>query len=162
VVVVRDPARFEVSYVSRTDAVPALQIAVGADDGELSIERDTGAAVLRGPSGRPRLRANRPVAFDASGSRREGSYVLADARTLKVDVDVRGMTPPIVIDPAFYIPFWTLTPAPAKPCPQARSIPRTAVARVNAPACAPASHNTRMVSRFRRVRSPPPVLAVAA
>ena len=108
VVVVRDPARFEVSYVSKTDAVPALQIAVGADDGDLSIERDTGAAVLRGPSGRPRLRTNRPVAFDASGSRREGSYVLADARTLKVDVDVRGMTPPIVIDPAFYIPFWTL------------------------------------------------------
>lgn len=108
VVVVRDPARFEVSYISKTDVVPALQIAVGADDGKLSIERDTGAAVLRGPSGRPRLRANRPVAFDASGSRREGSYVLADARTLKVDVDVRGMTPPIVIDPAFYIPFWTL------------------------------------------------------
>lgn len=108
VVMVRDLERFEVSYVSKTDAVPALQIAVGADDGELSIERDTGAAVLRGPSGRPRLRASRPVAFDASGSRREGSYVLADARTLKVEVDVRSMTPPIVIDPAFYIPFWTL------------------------------------------------------
>ncbi len=108
VVVVRDPARFEVSYVSKTDALPALQLAVGADEGELSIEGSTGAAVLRGPSGRARLRANRPVAFDAAGARREGAYVVADARTLKVDIDVRGMKPPIVVDPAFHIPFWTL------------------------------------------------------
>lgn len=108
VVVVRDPARFEVSYVSKTDTIPPLSMAVGADDGELSIEPGTGAAILRGPSGRARLRATRPVAYDASGNQRQGSYVLADARTLKVELDVRGMAPPIVIDPAFYIPFWTL------------------------------------------------------
>lgn len=109
VVLARDPARLEVSYVAQSTSVPPLHIDLGSDDdGALSLEKTSGAAVMRGADGRPKLRVERPVAFDAEGRRREGAYAIADAHTLRVDMNLQGLTPPIVIDPALFIPFWTM------------------------------------------------------
>lgn len=108
VVAVRDVERFELGYVVHSTAPPELALDVTADGGKLLIERQTGAAVLQAGNGKPKLRIDPPVAFDTNGERRQGSYVLADADTLRISVDLRGMRPPIFIDPAFYIPYWTL------------------------------------------------------
>ena len=110
VVGARDPERFELAYIAHTANLPPLELEVqGGSDSRLALEDGTGAAILRGASGPPKLRVERPVAFDAAGNTRTGSYVVADARTLRLALDTEGLVPPIVIDPAFHIPFWTLT-----------------------------------------------------
>jgi len=108
VVAVRDTDRFELGYVAHSEQLPSLELDVAADGGRLRLEPQTGAALLQSAQGRAKLRIAPPVAFDASGAKRRGSYVLADADTLRIVLDVRGMQPPIFIDPAFYIPYWTL------------------------------------------------------
>ena len=109
VVAARDPERFELAYIADSDKLPVLEIDVGDGDGSrLRVEAQTGAAVLHAEDGRPKLRIDPPVAFDSQGQERKGSYVLADADTLRIALNVEGMVPPILVDPAFYIPFWTL------------------------------------------------------
>jgi hypothetical protein len=108
VVAVRDAERFELGYVARSRQLPNLEVDVAAEGAQLRIEPQTGAAVLQSENGRPKLRIEPPVAFDADGTRREGSYLLTDANTLRITLDVHDLVPPIFIDPAFFIPYWTL------------------------------------------------------
>lgn len=53
------------------------------------------------------MRVAPPVAFDAAGVRREGHYELSGSK-LAIAINLSGLTPPVLVDPHFTIPFWTL------------------------------------------------------
>lgn len=107
VVAVRDPERFEVSFAVRDVARPptlALQLEPGT---RLEAEPGTGAMVARAKSGRATFKINSPIAFDAAGVTRVGRYVL-EKGVLRILLNWSGLTTPVVVDPAIYIPFFTI------------------------------------------------------
>lgn len=109
-IAVRDPEYFELAFVvNDPERAPRLSFTAGggAAGERVSIEKESGAALLRTAGGSPLLRIDPPVALDAAGARRDGRYELAGSE-LSIALNLSGLTPPIVVDPRFTIPFWTL------------------------------------------------------
>ena len=109
VVAVRDPERFEINYVfGRVQNAPEVAFELGSfDDGSIAEAAD-GSLTVSSATGRPRLRVSQPVAVDAKGTTRRGHYRV-ESRTVHVSLDIADLVPPVVLDPVFYIPFWTIT-----------------------------------------------------
>lgn len=110
VIAVHDPERLELAYVVTSSDGPSapLKMAIDVPDGgKLRLEPSTHAALAVDASGRPIFRLERPVAIDAHGTRRLGAYELHD-REVTIAMRWDGLTAPIVVDPAFTIPFWSI------------------------------------------------------
>lgn len=108
VIAVRDPERFELSYVFREPrrfADVAFELG-SLRDGEIKEDGD-GSLTVSSTSGQPRLRVARPVAVDAKGTTRLGRYHV-ESQVVRVALEMEDLVPPIVLDPVLYIPYWTL------------------------------------------------------
>lgn len=110
VIAARDPGHFELAFVVHEPSrAPELALDIAAPDVgvDVDVEPQSGAAIVRNDAGRPILRIEPPVAFDAAGVRRSGKYDLRGSR-LALALNVSDLTPPVLVDPRFTIPFWTL------------------------------------------------------
>jgi hypothetical protein len=110
VVVIAGDDHFEVAYVAREiPSAGALRIHVDKSQKESwRVEDGTRALLLRDAGGRPRLRLSAPLATDARGQRRLGRYDADDGGDVTVSFDWRGLSPPLVVDPTFTLPFWSI------------------------------------------------------
>ena len=108
-VAARDPGHFELGFVVRDAGhIGSLPLRIDPPAGG-TLEREVGSAALlvRAPDGRPLMRVEQPRAFDARGEQRSGEYEVAGS-TVSVRLRLSGLEPPILIDPIFAIPFWTI------------------------------------------------------
>jgi hypothetical protein len=110
VVAVRDPSRFEILYVvddpARAPSL-ALEVGVGAK-GKIKEEPRSGVAVVVDEKGAAVLRIEPPLAIDADGVRRPGSYVVSDDK-IQIALNWDGLRGPVVVDPGVYLPMWFIT-----------------------------------------------------
>jgi hypothetical protein len=96
------PERLEVMYVLRSRPVAPLTLALG-EDASIRPEPSTGALLLASGS----LRLSGPVAVDARGVSRRGSYEIHGSEvTLSLPLD--GLTYPVAIDPSVTVPTWSV------------------------------------------------------
>jgi hypothetical protein len=105
---VPDAEKLELLYYARE--VPRAPLAIAVDLGareSLREEPTTHAAIVADEKGRARVRIGAPRAVDARGVVREGRYVMADRR-LVVALDWSDLTLPVVVDPTFTLPFWSI------------------------------------------------------
>jgi hypothetical protein len=112
---VPDPENLEILYLVRD--VPSAPLAMALDLGaheSLREEPTTHAAIVADEKGRARVRVGAPRAVDARGVTREGRYVIGD-REIVVALDWSGLTLPVVIDPTFTLPFWSILDDPRVP-----------------------------------------------
>jgi|GEM_PF-3328867 len=110
VIAVRDPGHVELAYVvHNVEHAPALVLDVAPPEsgGTVSREPGTGAIIVRAATKRPTLRIEPPIAFDRAGHRRVGRYDLKGT-SVRLDISLDGLVPPVVVDPAFAIPLWSV------------------------------------------------------
>ncbi len=102
--------RFELLYVARDLPTPPLDLHVDVSPRDSwHVEPTTHALVLRDDRGRPKLRLSEPLAVDAHGQHRRGTYAVVNGGAdVRVVLDTEGLTAPLVIDPTFTLPFWSI------------------------------------------------------
>jgi hypothetical protein len=107
--------KLEILYLARDVPRSPLAIALDLEAHEsLREEPTTHAAVVADDKGRARVRVGAPRAVDARGVTREGRYLIGD-RELTIALDWSGLTLPVVIDPTFTLPFWSILDDPRVP-----------------------------------------------
>lgn len=107
VVFVADGARVEWLYLLRDASAPsrfayALALPRGLPAAEV---RASGDVAFEDERGNVQLRVPRPFAVDAHGTRREATLAL-EAGWLVVELDARGLTYPVLLDPALETALW--------------------------------------------------------
>lgn len=110
VVSVADSKRLEMMFVVEDLSAyepPVIDVRSSRRSDRMVSARD-GSLLVRSAEGRPVLALSRPVAVDRNGRSREGRYVSKGEESYAVDVEMGGLVPPVVIDPAVHIPHWTL------------------------------------------------------
>lgn len=109
IIAVADGQHLELAYLLAEARRVTLRFSLKSADGKgkLMLEPATGAVVLRAASGKPALRVERPLAIDAAGATRTGSYRV-DGDYVDLDLDASSLQPPILIDPLFALPLWTI------------------------------------------------------
>lgn len=103
-VVAAGPGRVESFWSLRDAAAPtSFQLSVGQKG--LVARLVDGAVVFEDANAQPRLRMPAPTALDAKGTRRAAN-VAFDGTTLTLTIDPRGLTYPILLDPALEQVQW--------------------------------------------------------
>lgn len=107
VVAIRDPERFELNYIlnERRDSF-TVALSLAEHGGVIAADPD-GSLTVRGESGSPRLRFERPVAVDSEGTVRLAEYSIHHD-VVRIALHTADLKFPVVLDPVIYIPYWTL------------------------------------------------------
>jgi hypothetical protein len=112
VLFVADERRVEWLYLLADASAPlAFAFRVTQPKGLPKVTRErSGALAFADKNGRVRLRMPQPYAVDARGTRRDAALAFADGR-LTVRLDARGLTYPLLLDPAIETAIWQQVPA---------------------------------------------------
>jgi hypothetical protein len=99
------PGRVETFWSLRDSTAPTTYM-LALELAHLSARIEDGAVVFVDDSGTTRLRMPKPSAIDAKGVRRDATLRL-DGSTLTIALDSKGLSYPILLDPALEQVLWT-------------------------------------------------------